>query len=169
MSISTLPPPMPATEQTIILRERLRILAWGYYISAGLGAVFSCFFLIYALMFGAISFVPESEWQPNSQVTGEETQELGQKSDPVPGNTATALPVLVFRILAGVFLVVTVAGWILSGLTAYAAYGLQQRRHKLLIQLMAADNLLWMPYGTALGVFTFITLGTPEASREFEE
>lgn len=169
MSTSTLPPPLSATEQTIILRERLRILAWGYYITAGLGAVFSCFFLIYALMFGAISFVPETEWQPNSQGSGEETQESGQKSDPVPGNTAAAPPVLVFRIFAGVFLVVTAAGWILSGLTAYAAYGLQKRRHKLLIQLMAAYNLLWMPYGTALGVFTFLTLGTPEASREFKK
>lgn len=163
-----MPPPLPSTERAIIVRERLRILAWGYYLSAGFGALFACFVLIQALMFGAISFVPESEWGTSPNEQREDPHGSENEADQTSEKPSAAPPALVFRIVAGVMIAVTVGGWILSGLTGYAAYCIQQRTRQTFIQVMAGYNLLWMPYGTALGVFTFITLNSPEARWEFE-
>jgi hypothetical protein len=49
-------PPLPSVKATILANERLRLLAWGYYISSGIGFVFSLFLLGYALIFRATPF-----------------------------------------------------------------------------------------------------------------
>jgi hypothetical protein len=64
------------------------------------------------------------------------------------------------------------AGMVLLGLTlaaftAYAGRCIQRRRSKVLIYVMAAANCVFIPYGTLLGVFTFIVLGSPAAAEEF--
>ena len=59
-------------------------------------------------------------------------------------------------------------GWALAGLTAYAGRCIQKRKTKTLIYIMAGFNCLFVPYGTLLGVFTFIVLGSPAAIEEFK-
>jgi hypothetical protein len=58
--------------------------------------------------------------------------------------------------------------WTLGALTAYAGRSIQKRRRKLFVYVMAALNCLFIPYGTLLGVFTFIVLSSAAASPEFE-
>jgi hypothetical protein len=60
-------------------------------------------------------------------------------------------------------------GWTFGALTLYAGRSIQKRRHKALIYVMAAFNCMFIPYGTLLGVFTFIILGSPPAIQEFSE
>lgn len=76
-------------------------------------------------------------------------------------------PVVVFRIMAGVMFLFVLAGWTISGLTIYAGRCLQQRKKRLLILVMGGFNLLWIPYGTLLGVCTFLVMQSDQGRREF--
>ena len=73
-----------------------------------------------------------------------------------------------FRVMAGVFCGVVLLVWTLGALTAYAGRCIQKRCRKLFVHVMAALNCLFIPYGTLLGVFTFVVLSSVAASREFE-
>jgi hypothetical protein len=155
-------------EAGIVVRERLRILMIGFYIRGGMMAVFGFFFLIYVAMFAGISFIPESAWsQPSPAANASPTPSLSVT--PSAHQNSGAPPVIMFRIMAGIFSVVTFLIWVVGGLTAYAGRCIQKRRHQLLIHIMAALNCLFIPYGTLLGIFTFIILGSPAAGREFGE
>ena len=75
---------------------------------------------------------------------------------------------ILFRVMAGVFFAVVLVVWMLGTLTAYAGRCIQKRRRKLFVYVMSALNCLFIPYGTLLGVFTFVVLSSVAASREFE-
>jgi len=163
------PPPIP-TDETIITCERLRLLAWGYYISGGLGALFACLFLVYALMFGAMSFIPESEWESNGTKLEEKQSRSGQiESRSQPNRRNDAPPVMVFRVIAVGMVFMTLFGWVLGGLTAYAGYCIVKRKHRMFTNIMAGYNVIWIPYGTILGVLTFIAINSKEAVRLYQE
>jgi len=162
-------PPLPPEVDRIVTSERLRILAWGYYLSGALGAAFACFFLLYAVIFGAMSFIPASEWgdnTPKQQSSAYEQHKRGEGKVVKKQNEPP--PATFFRILSAAFVAVTIAGWALAAMTAYAGYCIHQRRHRLFVNIMAAYNCFWPPYGLALGVFTFIALNSAEAIRQFE-
>jgi hypothetical protein len=154
-------------EAGIIARERLRILTIGFYVRGGTMAAFGCFFLIYVAMFTGFSFIPELAWNQPPAATASPIPFVSPTTTPHSANQG-APPVILFRIMAGVFAAVTLVVWTIGGLTAYAGRCIQKRRKKLLIYLMAALNCIFVPYGTLLGVFTFIILGSPAAAREFE-
>jgi len=61
----TLPAPTEM-EQEIITRERLRLLALGFYVKGAVGAAFISFLLLHFFMFLGFSFMPESSWQPKA-------------------------------------------------------------------------------------------------------
>ena len=154
----------------ILTNERLRWLAWGYYVSAGKGVFISMFFLMYAVMFGAFSFIPESTWNAPQRA---QSQSNAPSIQPAPGThdkhsaKADGPPVMVFRVFAGVMLAVTVVAWVLCGLTAYAGRCIQKRKHRIFINIMAAYNVVWLPYGTLLGVCTFLAINTEESKVQF--
>jgi hypothetical protein len=153
-------------EASIIARERLRILMIGFYVRGGMMFAFGCFFLIYVAFFLGFSFMPESAWtQPRPSASA--IPFTWPTPTPHPANQ-DAPPVVVFRIMACVFAAVTLLVWSVGGVTAYAGRCIQKRRRKLLIYVMAGLNCLFVPYGTLLGVFTFIVLGSPAATQEFE-
>src|SRR4029078_5390358 len=56
-------------EQRIIVRERLRLLTIAAYIRGGITVAFSCFFLIYVVMFATFAAMPESAWANNNAPT----------------------------------------------------------------------------------------------------
>jgi hypothetical protein len=150
---------------SIIARERLRILMIGFYVRGGMMLFFGCFFLIYVAMFAGFSFIPQSEWNKSTSVAASPTP--GSWSTPPHHSNQGAPPPIFFRIVAGVFAGVTLLIWTIGALTAYAGRCIQKRRLKPLIYVMAALNCLFVPYGTLLGVFTFIVLGSPAAAGEF--
>ena len=56
---------------------------------------------------------------------------------------------------------IVLIGWTVGGLTAYAGRCLQRRQHRLFTYIMAGVNCLHVPFGTALGVCTFLVLQRP--------
>ncbi len=128
----------------------------------------SLFFLMYAAMFGIFAFLPDSAWNPpqKSPISN------SAPAQPTPGthvrsSNAAGPPVVVFRLFAGVMLAVTVVAWGLCGLTAYAGRCIQTRKHRIFVNIMAGYNVVWIPYGTLLGVCTFLTINTGESQAQF--
>ena len=160
---------LPAQSEAIIVtRERLRFLAIGYYVRGGVIVAFSSFLLIYVVMLSAFSFIPESKW--NSHPTPTPSSATFSRATPPPRSAdSEGPPVVFFRIMAGVMSGIMLLGWTFGAVTLYAGRCIQKRKRKALIYVMAALNCMFIPYGTLLGVFTFIILGSPAAIQEFSE
>jgi magnesium-transporting ATPase (P-type) len=162
------PPLSGDAKATVIARERLRILAIGFYVRGGMMVALGCFFLIYVAFFLGFSFMPESAWTQHSRPAAPPSAFAWPAATPHAPNEG-APPVIIFRIMACMFGAMTFLVWILGCLTAYAGRCIQTRKHKALIYVMAGFNCLFLPYGTLLGVFTFIVLGSPAATGEFKQ
>jgi len=163
-------PPLIESKALILTNERLRLLAWGYYVSAGKGMFISMIFLLYAVMFGAFSFMPTSAWNSTQRTQTQHdaaTHQAVPETNAKPVSRADAPPAMVFRVFSGVMLAVTVVAWGLCGLTAYAGRCIQKKRYRIFINIMAAYNVVWIPYGTFLGVCTFLTINTDESKAQF--
>lgn len=132
--------------QSTIDEEHLKLLSLGYMISAGISAVFSLFGLMYAFMgamFTAIARMPAS-----------------QQGEPPPPFVGWVL---------GGFGLAFFIGFLTLGLLKYkAAVAIKQKRSRTFCLVLAAISCLEMPYGTVLGVFTFIVLGRDSIARQFE-
>ena len=160
-------------EELIVTRERLRLLSLGYYISGGIGALLVSFLLIHLILFTIASFLPQSTWE-NSKPPRQ--QVLQSPASPVPAlNTqrfnppvhTAGNPVVLFRIMAGAICVVILLGWTLGGLTIFAGRCIARRKHRTFVLIMAGVNCIWIPYGTLLGVASFLTLSAPKAMKEY--
>jgi hypothetical protein len=133
------------TRQQILDEDNLRLLRVGYFISAGLTAAASLFLFVY-LMF--ISFI-------FTQVA---------KS---PGDVG--FPAAIGRLIAvfGVLLVLFVAG--IAVLQFLTGQRLKERRSRTFCMVIAAFTCLSIPWGTFLGVCTFLVLLRPTVQRSFEQ
>ena len=159
--------PAPSeTEQEIVTRERLRLLAIGFYVKGGMGAVVVSFFLIHFIMLLGFSFMPESAWQTTPPAQAR-VEAVSVSPSPTPRPVTHGPPVVMFRIFAGVVGVVILVGWTFGALTIYAGRCVQKRERRMFIYVMAGLNCALIPWGTLLGVFTFIVLQMPGARREF--
>jgi hypothetical protein len=153
-------------EQEIIARERLRLLAVGFYVKGAVCALVVSVFLIHFVMLLGFSFMPESAWQTNPPArTSIESISVSPSPTPRPVNQGP--PVVMFRIFAGVLGVVILLGWTFGALTIYAGRCVQKRERRLFIYIMAGLNCALIPWGTLLGICTFIVLQMPVARREF--
>lgn len=72
-----------------------------------------------------------------------------------------------FRMFAAVIGVIVLLGWTFGALTAYAGRCIQKRRHKVFVYIMAGANCPFIPYGTLLGVGTFIVMESTAGREEF--
>jgi len=124
--------------------EHLRLLAIFYYINAGIVAFFSFFALIYVGL-GALMLL-----NPGA---------LGAGGDAPP-----AFLGYLFATLGSVLLLL---GLLFAACLFLAGRFLLQRRHRVFCLVIAGINCLAVPYGTALGVFTFIVLMRPSAQALF--
>ena len=158
-------------ELRVVTRERLSLLAIGFYVRGALMLVFSCFFLIYVAVLLSFSFIPESAWNQPAKASLATT--ASASATPAPslhtGANPGAPPVIFFRIMAAVMGGFVILGWIGGALTIYSGKCIKKRKHRMLVYVMAALNCLFIPYGTLLGIFTFIVLGSPEAIAEWND
>ena len=139
----------PELKQSILDAEHLRLLSIGHFISAGVSAFFSLFGLVYmfmGVMMGAIL---------SSAV------KTGQHADAMPPQVASWM----FGIFGGVFFLFGAGMAIAKFLTGNY---LRQRRSRTFCQVVAGISCLSIPFGTALGVATFLTLGKPSVSGLFD-
>jgi hypothetical protein len=130
------------TAQDIVDSEHLRLLRIGYFISAGQTAIFVPFGLLYAGMGLMFSQLP----------TG--------GAPPPPAMVSWA-----FGIFGAFFAGFAAAAATLKLLTAIC---LKRRRSRVLCLITAAISCFEVPYGTTLGIWTFMVLGRASVRRQFE-
>jgi hypothetical protein len=133
--------------QAIIDEEHLKLLSLGYMISAGAAGLFALFGLLYvamgALIGGVISRMPAA------------------------GNAQQPPPAVVGWIFAGIGLAFFLILGTIALLKLRAALCLKRHTSRTFCMVVAAIGCLEFPYGTALGVLTFIVLGRETVSRMF--
>ena len=139
-------PALPATTGDT---SQLQLLSVFHYVVAGLTALFSLFPLIYLLMGLAVMFAAPTPLAPG---------EAPPPFDP--------------RLIGWVFVLIgglgCATGLVLAGYMAYAGRCLAQRRRYLLCMVVAGIACIFMPFGTALGVFTLVVLSRPAVKAAFE-
>jgi hypothetical protein len=123
--------------------EHLRLLRIGYLIAGGANALFALFPLIYVGIGVALA--------------------IG-----LPVTPKGEDPRIIGWIMAGLGLCFTGMLGTLAVLKLLAARALRERRRRTLCLVTAALSCLSMPYGTALGVLTFIVLDRDSVRRRFE-
>jgi amino acid transporter len=133
--------------QAIIDEEHLKLLSIGYLVSAGVAALFSLFGLLYVFL-GVMMSVTLSE--------------AAKKANESPSPVFVGL---VFGIIGLVIFLLLIAMAILKFLTARC---IQRRRSRVFCMVVAAISCLEIPYGTLLGVFTFLVLGRNSVKSLFE-
>jgi hypothetical protein len=134
--------------QTIIDAEHLKLLSLGYMISGAASAFFSLFGLFYVFM-GAIMSLTFSRMPAPAGGTGQEP------------------PAFVGWIFGGIGLAFFLVLLTLALLKFRAAICLRRRTSRTFCMVVAGISCLGVPYGTVLGVFTFIVLGRDSVTRLF--
>jgi hypothetical protein len=129
----------------IIDEEHLRLLSIGHYITGGLCIAFASIFIFHFVFILAAALYPE-------MFSG-------------PGQPHQGPPDGFFTIFAVVFGMIILAGWIFGGLTIYVGRCIKKRMRRTLTFVMACLNIMFIPFGTVLGVFTLIVLSRPNVKR----
>ena len=130
------------TRQLVLDEEHLRLLAIGYKVSAGVSAFFSLIGLLYMGMGLLFSVLDKAS---------------GKGAPPAAMEWFLGLFGFVF------FAVSILFGW----LQWRTATCLERRRSPTFCMVIAAINCTGMPWGTVLGVFTFVVLGRESVKRLF--
>lgn len=129
-----------------ITAHDLRLLSAGYYIQAGIAAFYTLLLLGYSALATA-ALANLAKMSSNS----------GQHNLP-PGFVSILSVILM--VLIGLACAYTVCLFL-------AGLWLRTLRNLLFIQIVAALNCLAIPYGTVLGIFTFMVLQRPSAKQFF--
>ena len=135
--------------QAIIDDEHLKLLSLGYMVSGGMAALFSLFGLMYVFI-GVVMglLIPHATQSPT-------------KAGELP-------PAFVGWIFGGVGLVIFLAMITMAAAKFWVALSLRRRKSRTFCIVIAALGCLEFPYGTLLGVLTFIVLGRDSVARLFE-
>ncbi len=142
------PVPVHPAIQAALDAEHLRLLEIGFYISGVLTAFRFIWFLFIAGFFALAGFgVAMAPHHADS--------------------SANNPPAFVFFIMAGVFGIIILLSLVFAGFEIYAGICLKKRKYPILIQIVAAFYCLSIPWGTALGVFTFMVLNRPSVRPLF--
>jgi hypothetical protein len=160
------PPALSEAEEHLIVRDRLRWLAIGFYVKGAVSAIFVSFLIFHFVFMLGFSLMPESAWNPPPK-PATTAESLSVTPSPAARPVNQGPPVVIFRVFAAVIGAIILIGWALGGLTIYAGRCLHKRTRRTFIFVMAAVNCPFMPWGTLLGIATFMLLQTPVARTEF--
>ena len=138
-------PHLDSDRQKIIDEEHLRLLRLGYLIAGAFNALWSLFPLIYVaigiVIMTAGSIAPAGRNEPGAQFFG-----------------------LLFAVIGGTISLLIGALAVMKLLTAKA---LRERKSRTLCLVTAGITCIAIPYGTALGVATFLVLSRPSVRQQF--
>ena len=126
-------------QRKIIDEEHLRLLALFHYISGGITIAFSSLFIFHLVFMSYFAFNPDFFPFPEQDVTGPD-------------------PVVIFRfvsVMIGVFVFMGVTYGVLQIISGRF---ISQHRHRIFSFIVAIPNVLLIPYGTILCVFTLMVL-----------
>ena len=124
----------------------LKLLSIGYYIQGGIAAFYT------VMMAGYMGFLGTM-----LAAFGTAAQRDGQK----------AIPEFVFSLLTGLFMVIAVFSLAGTICLLLAGYWLRRYRNRIFIFIVAGFSCLSVPYGTVLGIFTFMVLRRPIVEQLF--
>lgn len=154
-------------------REHLRLLSIFHYVVGGLGFLVSLFPGIY-LAFGILMLAApvESMTEPPSDAETESLQEWFEVQPPDRANgEISQSDIVIVRSMGGMFVAISallmIGGFALSTAIIIAGKRLAAYRSHTYCVVIAAILCVFMPLGTALGVFTLIVLLRPEARDLF--
>jgi hypothetical protein len=136
--------------QSILDEEHLKLLSLGYMVSGGFAALFSLFGLLYVVM-GIVMAVSFSQMP-----------QAGAKAADQP-------PEFLGWIFAGVGLVLFLGMIAIAAAKFWVAACIKRRKSRTFCMVIAGLSCLEFPYGTLLGVLTFIVLGRASVERVFSE
>ena len=140
------PPPVPSPDA-----DHLRVLAICHYITAGLTLLMSGFIPLHYAIMKMVFTSPE--------ITNPKPGEPA-----MPFNPAEFFALFQwFYVIAAVFMLAAVI------LTAISGRFIQRRVNRLFSLIVAGFLCMFFPFGTALGVFTFIVLTRDSVRRLYEE
>ncbi len=146
-------PSSPTPEQIAQIKagaineEHLRLLSLFHYFNGGLSGLCSCFLLIY-IGFG-LMMVLNPQGFVNSSTTAASAGQAGW----------------FFFLIGAIFLSI---GWFYAGLNIIAGRCLSRRKGRTLCLIVSGLNCLNAPFGSILGVSSFIVLGKPAVRTLFE-
>jgi uncharacterized membrane protein len=153
MTTPNLPPAFPAPRdaatQAALDDNHLQLLEIGFYISGVLTALRFLWFLIIAVFFAIAGF-------------GAAFAKLHATN-----GAAGPPPAFFFFFIALVFGFIIFLSLLFACLEIYAGICLKKRKHPVLIQIVAALYCISIPWGTALGVCTFMVLNRPSVKVRF--
>lgn len=129
--------------------EHIRILSICYYVMAGVTALLACF-PIFHLFIGVMMLTGSFGGGGMSAHDKEGMQMVG-------------------GMFVGVSSLIILTGWLLAVMNFIVARRIVKRESKVLCLVIAGINCLNMPFGTVLGVFTFIVLNRPQVIQSFDE
>jgi hypothetical protein len=144
------PPPLPPEIQAARDADHLQLLEIGFYISGVVTAFRFIWFFAFVVIFAVAGLGTALAAKYNH----------GGSSGSVP-------PAFIFFILSAVFGFILVMVLVFAGLEVYAGRCLKKRQRPIFIQIVAAIYCLSIPWGTALGVFTFMVLNRPSVKTLF--
>ena len=132
-----------AYRQSIIDEEQLRLLPVLYWVQGGLMALYSPIALIYVVLGVAFMQIPATD-----------------SSGPPPAFG------WMFAGIGGFGFIMIAA---IATLTILAGFWIRKRTHRVACLIVAAVSCLMIPYGTMMGVFTFLVLLRPSVAGLFGE
>jgi hypothetical protein len=134
--------------QSIIDEEHLKLLSLGYVISGGVAVMFSLFGLLYVF----IGIIVGTAVAHAPAATGR------------PGEPPPAFVGWLFAGIGVAFFLVAIA---MAIARFWAALSIRRRKSRILCMVVAGLNCLEFPYGTLLGVLTFVVLARDSVARTF--
>ena len=137
------------SRQSIIDEEHLKMLSIGYMVSAGVSAFYSLFGLIYVLM-GIMMSATFSR--------------LPQTSANPAGAPPPAFVGWIFALIRSAFFLFAL---IVTAARFRAAWCIKHRKSRVFCMVIAGIGCLEFPYGTVLGVFSFLVLGRASVVQLF--
>jgi len=132
--------------QSIIDDEHLKLLSLGYMVAAGIAAAFSIFGLFYVLMGIVMAF---------------------SMSHLPAGNANNQPPAFIGWLFAGVGVVIFIFAIGVALARFWAGKCVKQRKSRTFCMVVAGIGCLEFPYGTALGVLSFMVLSRPSVVKQF--
>jgi hypothetical protein len=127
--------------QSIIDEEHLRLLPVFYWVQGGLMALYSPFALIYVALGVSVMLIPASD---------------SSGMPPAFGWLFAGIGGLAFIMIATI-----------ATLTILTGFWIRKRKHRIACLVIAAISCLAIPYGTMIGVFTFLVLLRPSVAVLF--
>lgn len=180
-------PPSPQ-RQFILDEEHLRLLSIFHYLVGGLAALFGSMFLFHAI-FGLMiathqgpmgQFIRDLDEASPGPTPAVSTPFSAGDDTPASQRQSTVIlhhrqelrimpPRFIGWIFAGMGAAAVLVGWTVAALMIFSGRSLAQRRRRGFSLVVAGISCFFFPFGTALGVFTFVVLLRPSVEWLYQQ